>query len=328
MEFLFQQRLKLIAGGLALGALGLWYFSDLASNEHHPSTIKAPSKSDPEYTNYFINKKNMWIYTKSWLPEQEKPVGLIFLVHGHGEHISRKGYDNFANLLTQAGYAVFGLDHQGHGKSNGSRGHVRQISDLCEDLEQFVEIIKQRYPCIPTFALGHSMGGLVPLTSVIHHPNLFHGIILSAPAACMHMDPRIPESRRVISSLAVYLAPKYNVIRLPLDGLSRNNSALEAYLADPLINHGLINLSSVYAISQGSRNLWDKLHLIKIPLLIVHGKGDTIVYPIGSQYIYKRAGSADKVFMDIPDVKHEFWEDPDKSKIFAQIIEWLNNRID
>jgi len=56
------------------------------------------------------------LYWKAWLPEGT-PRAVVHLIHGYAEHIDR--YGNVVNELVPAGYAVFGNDHRGHGRSAG-----------------------------------------------------------------------------------------------------------------------------------------------------------------------------------------------------------------
>jgi alpha-beta hydrolase superfamily lysophospholipase len=66
-----------------------------------------------------------------------------------------------ASKLTQRGFAMFALDHQGHGKSTGTRAYYPAINDVVGDLHQYVQIIDKvaeaRYPGqhIPHVLFGH-----------------------------------------------------------------------------------------------------------------------------------------------------------------------------
>ena len=45
----------------------------------------------------------------------------------------------------------------GHGQSEGDRAHIEKFSTYIHDTMQHVRSMKERYPDIPVFLLGHSM---------------------------------------------------------------------------------------------------------------------------------------------------------------------------
>jgi len=297
---------------------------DTSSNAHPQNSIRAPVLSDPECNNYFKNKDGLWIYTRSWLPKDLSLKALVFLVHGLGEHSNRAGYHDFANILTQAGYGVFSLDHQGHGKSNGYRAHVKTFTDYCADFEQYVEIIKSRYTGLPTFALGHSMGGAILLVSVLRKKIQFNGIILSAPACCAHADPIYSETLRTIGGYIHKVFPKAHLVHIPPEKISRNTIAVKRYQDDPLVNHSLVPASAVAGLQDAGKFLSDNFKDITLPFLVVHGKEDGIVHPDSSKHLYEKASSVDKELKLLDGVYHELWEDQEKGAIFEYLVEWLN----
>ena len=76
------------------------------------------------------------------------------------EHVNR--HSHVSEYFVQKGFVVFGLDHQGFGRSEGDRAHVEFFQDYADDVKQFItEIIPERYPeleSLPKFIMGHSMG--------------------------------------------------------------------------------------------------------------------------------------------------------------------------
>ena len=59
------------------------------------------------------------IYYQCWLPEG-KSKAVLLIVHGLAEHSGR--YMNVVNHFVPLGYAVYALDHIGHGKSSWHAG--------------------------------------------------------------------------------------------------------------------------------------------------------------------------------------------------------------
>src|SRR3954468_18207250 len=57
------------------------------------------------------------LYVRTW--ERNDPTHVVVIAHGYGEHIGR--YDHVAEALGEGGASVYGLDHAGHGRSDGER---------------------------------------------------------------------------------------------------------------------------------------------------------------------------------------------------------------
>jgi len=53
-------------------------------------------------------------------------------VHGLGEHSGR--YSNVVNYLVPMGFALYGFDLIGHGKSEGEREFVKYFEDYTDSL--------------------------------------------------------------------------------------------------------------------------------------------------------------------------------------------------
>jgi alpha-beta hydrolase superfamily lysophospholipase len=119
------------------------------------------------------------IYWQAWDPES--PRGLVVLVHGVHEHSGR--YAHVAERLNRAGYAVHTLDHEGHGRSGGTRGNIGSMKGLLADLQHVREQAVAEHPGLPLFVVGHSMGGLVALDHLVSHGQEgVAGLVVSAPA--------------------------------------------------------------------------------------------------------------------------------------------------
>ena len=96
-----------------------------------------------------------------WLPEGE-PIGVLQLVHGMAEHIDR--YDATAKALNKAGFIVTGHTHLGHGEKApilGYFGDTRGWQNLIDEVHELRKEIRSKYPGLPWFILGHSMGSFV-----------------------------------------------------------------------------------------------------------------------------------------------------------------------
>ena len=101
------------------------------------------------------------IYAKEW--KVEFPKAVIALVHGLGEHCNR--YQHLAEYFAKHNIATVGYDRRGHGQSEGKRGHSPNYETLLQEVDQLLEVTKNRYPITPVFIYGHSMGGNILLNT-------------------------------------------------------------------------------------------------------------------------------------------------------------------
>jgi len=121
------------------------------------------------------------IHAVIWEPEGA-PKAVLQIVHGVAEHILR--YERVAEALNAAGIVVAGEDHMGHGKSvtDGQKLGVfyGTWKDVAADSHSLTCQLQQRYPTLPLFLLGHSMGSFLVRTMLILYPEMnLHAAILS-----------------------------------------------------------------------------------------------------------------------------------------------------
>ncbi len=101
------------------------------------------------------------IFAQGWEPGMGSKKAVVCLVHGVGEHTSR--YENVARVFTGSGYILFGADLRGHGRSEGIRGHFPSADAVMQDISILLEKARTRYPELPLFLYGHSLGGILVL---------------------------------------------------------------------------------------------------------------------------------------------------------------------
>ena len=100
-----------------------------------------------------------WIYVPA-----ARPVGIIQLVHGFGEHSRR--YLHMISKFLDAGFIVAADDHVGHGRTavvNSSWGDWgdKGPHTMMEDEHTLTTLVKEKYPGLPCFLFGHSMGSFI-----------------------------------------------------------------------------------------------------------------------------------------------------------------------
>ena len=175
------------------------------------------------------------LHVTHWLPAAA-PKAVILLAHGYAEHAGR--YAHVAKRLTDAGYAVYAVDHWGHGKSDGEGGYVPRFSAFTDGMAELLTLVEVNHPGAPRLLLGHSMGGLIATLFLIDRQDAFVAAALSGPA----IVPGAPPSRFTvwISRFLSRFFPRLGVLALDPNGVSRDPAVVAAYLADPLVYTGKI----------------------------------------------------------------------------------------
>src|SRR4051812_23606091 len=94
-------------------------------------------------TSTFKNKAGLNIFMRTWLPD-ENTRGVIVIAHGLNAHSNY--YQWTAAQFTAQNFAVYALDQQGRGQSEGERFYTDDIYDAVADVDYLVDLIKTEYP--------------------------------------------------------------------------------------------------------------------------------------------------------------------------------------
>jgi acylglycerol lipase len=257
------------------------------------------------------------LYARSWEPDG-KPKAVIMLVHGHGEHAAR--YEHVAAALTEKGYALLGFDLCGHGKSGGPRGHAESFDALMDDIAAFSQQVDQRYPGLPSFLYGHSMGGNLVINYALRRKPELRGVIATGPWLKLAFDTPGYQLTflRLISSIARGFS-----LHSPVNAnnLTHDETAARAYAKDPMV-HDIISARLLLMIHDSG--LWALEHAAEfsLPLLLMHGAADPITSAKASQEFAEKAG--DKVTFKLWDgLYHEIHNEPEKAEVFKVMLDWL-----
>jgi acylglycerol lipase len=255
---------------------------------------------------FFKGLKDFSIYYQAWLPEK-KPIAVLLVAHGFGEHSGR--YLNVVNHFVPENFAVYALDHRGHGRSDGERVQVDDFHDYVKDLKTFFNIVRKENPKENIFLIGHSMGSFISLLYTIEYQKELAGLITSGGGISKPSEPPIP-------------APKPGD-KLPTAMLSRDMAVIKAYENDPLVYHGPIPTG--LAMFSASAKLYDVVPQIKLPVLIMAGNGG----PDGarSRVLYERLASKDKTLKLYEGLLHEIFNEPEHPQVLGDLEAWLKHRI-
>ena len=263
------------------------------------------------------------IFTRTWpAADRGEPRAAIVLAHGASEHSGR--YGHVAARLNEAGYAVFALDHRGHGRSAGPRALVDRMSNVVADLDTLVSRAAQAHPGTPVYLLGHSMGGCIAVSYVQSHQERLSGLILSGPLAALEAAP-LP--LRLLAALLSRFAPRAGVVSIDSGQVSRDPAVVQDYRDDPLNYHGKLPARTVVELARAIERFPDAVGSVSLPTLIVYGTADGLAPPAGSIMLSERLGSSDLTLIPYEGLYHEVFNEPEQARVLDDVVAWLDARV-
>lgn len=259
------------------------------------------------------------MHAQSWEPETTALRGVICLVHGIGEHSGR--YAHVAEAFGKEGYALFTADLRGHGKSEGLRGHAPSMEALMQDVDLLLKQARIRFPGIPVYLYGHSLGGIVALHYGLKRKPDVKGVIVTSPA--LHSSLELQPAKVLAAKVMGSLVPKMTLASgLDVSAISHDPEVIKAYNADPLV-HDLISVGFGKILLQVCRYNLAHAGEFPLPLLLLHGKEDAIAFPSSSiEFAAALEGRCTLVLWE--GGFHELHNEAFQKDVFKTMIDWLN----
>jgi acylglycerol lipase len=250
-------------------------------------------------------------------------AGLI-VVHGIAEHAER--YRHVAEALAAQGIACFVYDQRGHGKFPGTRTHVADFTEFAQDLELVGESLRKRYPKMPLFVWGHSMGSVVVTLAAIDGLRWARGVITSGCA--LDAMPKLDGAAGAVLRIAAALAPRLRIsLRIDATALTQVAEIQREHMNDPLVPR-TASLRLLYGFALACRRCYADAGKITLPWLAVHGEADKVCPVSGSQALLGALGSNDKQLIIYPGLLHEVHNEDERSRtaLFALMTRWILER--
>jgi len=257
------------------------------------------------------------LFVREWHPEIE-PLAIVCLLHGKGEHSGR--YPNLASALNNTGYILLTFDLRGHGKSQGKRGHAPSYKSLMDDISKILDLASSRYPKLPCFLYGHSMGGNLVINYVLRCKPKLAGVIATGP--WLKLSFRIPLWKIIIGKIMYNILPSFAMTNTMTNQyLSRDSKVIRAYNKDPLVHNRISVRLAVDIIYNGE---WALEHADKfsLPLLIMHGGADCLTSPEASRKFSENVAS-DCTYKLWEGLYHEIHNEPEQKEVFEFLIKWI-----
>jgi acylglycerol lipase len=274
----------------------------------------------------FSDAGGVSIYWQAWLPPGPCR-GVVVIAHGLGEHSGR--YVHVADRLVGEGYAVYALDHRGHGRSGGPRAYSDRMDNVVADLDTLVlqatgEQRERAGAEIPVFLLGQSMGGTVSLCYALRHQDRLDALALSGPLAALEAaSPAV----RILARMLSVLTPRLPVLGVDSSLVSRDPAVVAAYRADPLVHHGKLPARTLAELGAAIESFPSRVPEITIPTLILYGTADGLCPTEGSVMLGERIGASDLSVKSYPGLYHEILNEPEREQVLDDLCAWLNAHV-
>lgn len=292
------------------------------------------------------------IHAVEWIPDGEVKA-VLQICHGMTEHIAR--YEEFAAYLNGQGIYVAGHDHLGHGSSIQSKEYYGYFHEkngnryVIGDIHRLREITQKKYPDVPYFMLGHSMGSFLLRQYLTLYGEGLEGAVIMGTG--MHGMPELLAGQFLCRGVALFRGWKYRstfIDRLSFGGynkrfrkdktgatwLSANAENCRRYEQDPLCGF-VFTVNGYYQMFEGMKVLEKKESIGQIskdlPVFFVAGSDDPVgnfgksVYKVYNKY--KDAGIKDVQLKLYKGDRHEILNENDRQQVYADVYTWMRNRI-
>ena len=286
-----------------------------------------------------------------WSDETKNPIGILQIIHGMAEYIDR--YDDFARFMVGKGYVVVGDDHLGHGDSvgeNGTYGYFCKkdpATVLVRDEHRLKKLMEAKYPGVPYYILGHSMGSFIARNYLNRYGSGIQGMIVMGTG---NQSKALLGASKVLVGLTGFFCGEKHVakfinklafgtfnraiedVKTNVDWLTKDEAIVDKYIADERCGfaftvNGFRGLFELIYRLQKPKNLVTIPK--KIPVFFVSGEEDPVgdygEGVIGAKNDLVRAGLENVSMKLYPGDRHEILNETDKDIVYQDIYEWLES---
>jgi alpha-beta hydrolase superfamily lysophospholipase len=270
----------------------------------------------------FTGEGGLRIHWRAWLPETDVR-GVLLVAHGYGEHSGR--YAALGERFAERGFGVWALDHRGHGRSKGRRGHVNRFAEYVSDLHALRVRVAEEAKDRPIFLVGHSMGGLVAIHYELAHGAGLRGVCLSSPALGIVAEPsRVLRGVAHVLSVIVPRASFQGTVDPAL--LSHDLAVGATYAADPLV-HRRATARFYLELKRAIAEAHARAAELDVPMLILQAGDDRLTDAAATARFGAMLRPDLARSIVYPGFFHEVFNELEKERVFLDLERWLDERL-
>lgn len=287
------------------------------------------------------------VYTMPGVPVR----AVLQLSHGMCEYVRR--YAPMAQFYAAHGIALAGNDHLGHGDTArpgelGFYGTPGGRRYLVQDLHAMNALLHQKFPGLPVFLYGHSMGSFYARWYAEQWPATIRGLILSGtrgPGLLNQLGQVLAtvvaavRGNRAVSKAFVQLNLGSYCKRIPgatsrNAWLSRDDAVVQAYDADELCTFPFTvgtYREMLATLNHVNRKQWAQALDKDLPVLLIAGDADPVGdYGAGVRKVWAMLGDAgvrDLTCQIWEGARHELHNETNRQEVFDYVLTWLDDHM-
>lgn len=264
-----------------------------------------------------------------------EPRGVVVAIHGLSG--AAADFEPLGIFLSGEGFAVtsyqlrgMGLDPEPH-----RRGDLRNPRLWLEDLDQFLTVVEDRFPGVPIFLLGESLGALIALEwmGTRSSGNRVRGLILSSPVVELAGD--LPWWQDWLMNFLLWVAPgkKLDLEKLGEDSETEDprvtrDDAYHEYLKHTphrISAFSLRMLKGIVTLVERSPIAYSR---VEQPMLVLYAEHDVFVQPEAIEAFVQKQSHQALEMAYFQDAYHLLFHDPDTPQVVQRVLQWLNRQVD
>ncbi len=259
--------------------------------------------------------------------KSDRAESVVCLVHGIGEHAGR--YDRTGEALKESGISMVGIDLRGHGLSPGTRGHTSPRKAILNDIDGLIEYSRRKYPDIPLFLYGHSMGGNIVLDYRKRggYRSAPEGYIATSP--WIMLQRKIPKPLYWFSETVSKFKPDFQM-NTKIRNEALGNADVISKQENRHLMHGKISVKTALEGIKIANSLMDGSLEVSgqeplKPFLLMQGDADMICSPEGSRLLAELEKDH-CLYIEWKGLFHEIHNgspDSDGMEVIHAMIEWI-----
>lgn len=285
-----------------------------------------------------------------WKDDSKEPWAVLQIAHGLTEHIGR--YERFARFMAENGFVVCGNDHIGHGLTAKTTADLGDFGEndsdvrMVDDMHKLHNIMAKKYPSLPYYLLGHSMGSFLARIYASNFGDELSGLILCGTTQVsshlsvlqeytytlgdfMGKDTYSSKGSEVLGKImAKYFKEDDESAWLSVSIENRAEADADPYFDFPITNASSMTVAKTL-LKASSDECYQTIP-VTLPVMILSGGKDPVgffgrgVLNTCTKFEENGINAEMKLY---PGLRHEILNEDDFQRVYDDILNWINNTL-